>query len=461
MYEWFHPNGDLKENYKRCVELGTYFDKASQHCPMLGDYPALRDEICNVLRKQRAGGQPLSIVIIQPFIKALIQKRAPQLLEDGKFKVSTKWTRTFIKSELNWSYRAATTAAGKLPDDFELQGLTMAQRCAYLIKVHNIPQSLVVNSDQTGIHLVPTGGARTWDTKGIKQVRVHGLEDKRQVTVVVSSAATGEVLPFQVVFQGLTSRALPPLNDGKRECVDCGWDLTFSHNHWSTMETCKNFIKTILSSYLRLQITLLGLPKTQEMIWLIDCWSVHISKEFRDWMKANYPHIHVLYIPANCTSIYQPADVILQRPFKHAFRQEFNKYTMSMIANEIETNSNIKVDFKMSTLKPLLCSWLFTSWLSICNKQEMVKVGWSKCGLLRSFDPEFQKDAMIQNMKTPLFKEDTNIQVDTSKNIEDEDIDVEESLEAIIEDTLSRVQKLSTSHGTASMASIRGMARKK
>ena len=76
----------------------------------------------------------------------------------------------------------------------------MAQRCAYLIKVHNISQSLVVNSDQTDIHLVPIGGARTWDTKGIKQVSVHGLEDKRQVTVVISSAATCEVLPFQIVF---------------------------------------------------------------------------------------------------------------------------------------------------------------------------------------------------------------------------------------------------------------------
>ena len=161
MYEWFHPNGDLKENYKRCVELDTYFDKTSQHCPILDDYPTLRDEICNVLRKQRAGSQPLSVVVIQPLIKTLIKKREPQLLEDEKFKVSTKWTRAFIKSELNWSYRAATTAAGKLPDDFELQGLTMAKRCAYLIKVHNIPESLVVNSDQTGIHLVPTGGART------------------------------------------------------------------------------------------------------------------------------------------------------------------------------------------------------------------------------------------------------------------------------------------------------------
>ena len=78
-------------------------------------------------------------------------------------------------------------------------------------------------------------------------------------------------------------------------------------------------------------------------------------------MKDNYLQVHVLYIPANCTSIYQPADFILQRPFKHVFRQDFNKFTMSMITNQIETNSNIKVDFKMFTLKPLLCVWLFTS----------------------------------------------------------------------------------------------------
>ena len=74
---------------------------------------------------------------------------------------------------------------------------------------------------------------------------------------------------------------------------------------------------------------------------------------------------------------------------------------------------------------------------------------------------------MIQNMKSPLFKEytniqvGTNIQVDISKNIEYEDIDVEEILEVIMKDTLSKVEKLSTCHGAVSMASIRGMARKK
>ena len=88
-------------------------------------------------------------------------------------------------------------------------------------------------------------------------------------------------------------------------------------------------------------------------------------------------------------------------------------------------------------------------------------MGWSKYGLLRTFDPDCQKDAMIRNMKSPLFNEDTNIQVVTSKNIEDEDIDVEESLETIMKDTLPRVEKLFTSHGTTSMTSIRRMARKK
>ena len=134
IYDWFHPNGDLRELQALC---GTWyvFWQGLITLPYTRDYPTLKDEICNVLRKQRAGGQPFSVVIIQPFIKTFIQKCEPQLFDDEKFKVSTKWIRAFVKFELNWSYRVATTVVGKLPEDFELQGLTMAQMYAYLIKV--------------------------------------------------------------------------------------------------------------------------------------------------------------------------------------------------------------------------------------------------------------------------------------------------------------------------------------
>jgi hypothetical protein len=73
---------------------------------------------------------------------------------------------------------------------------------------------MVVNTDQTGIHLVPTGGAHTWDEKGTKHVKVHGMEDKRQITVAVSSSAVGTLLPFQVIFTRTTNRTLSPSNLG-------------------------------------------------------------------------------------------------------------------------------------------------------------------------------------------------------------------------------------------------------
>ncbi len=42
-------------------------------------------------------------------------------------------------------------------------------------KIYNIPPTLVVNSDQIGIHLVPTIGDWTWETKGTKHIKVLGI----------------------------------------------------------------------------------------------------------------------------------------------------------------------------------------------------------------------------------------------------------------------------------------------
>jgi hypothetical protein len=71
----------------------------------------------------------------------------------------------------------------------------MSQRIAYLIKSYSIPESMVVNTYQIGIHLVPIGGTHTWD-------------------VAISSSAAGALLSFQVIFTRTTSRTLPPSNLG-------------------------------------------------------------------------------------------------------------------------------------------------------------------------------------------------------------------------------------------------------
>jgi hypothetical protein len=96
---------------------------------------------------------------------------------------------------------------------------------------------------------------------GAKHIKVLGIKDKRQVTLIVSSFVDGLFLPLQIVFIGTTHRTLPPNNEGKFMRSNNGWDLTFSENHWSTFETTKRFAHKILLSYLHSQIKQLGLPE--------------------------------------------------------------------------------------------------------------------------------------------------------------------------------------------------------
>jgi len=51
-------------------------------------------------------------------------------------------------------------------------------------------------TNQTRIHLIHTNEARTWKTNGSKHRNVLGVEDKRQITIAVSSLATKIVLSF-------------------------------------------------------------------------------------------------------------------------------------------------------------------------------------------------------------------------------------------------------------------------
>jgi hypothetical protein len=71
-------------------------------------------------------GQPLFASTVRGLIWTMIQKKAPNLLDNESirgFKVSLPWTREFVRRNLNWSFRKSTGAARKLPNDWEQQGL--------------------------------------------------------------------------------------------------------------------------------------------------------------------------------------------------------------------------------------------------------------------------------------------------------------------------------------------------
>ncbi len=171
-------------------------------------------------------------------MQGCIQQSAPEMFqwtmtgkrgEDVKFSVSKTFGKAFVQKHLGWTWRRVTTAASKLPEDWEKQGDETAYRVAALCKLHNIPPELVVNSDQTAIYVRPAS-KQTYETKGVKVVRSLGKDEKRQITGMVSSTSSGSMLPLQLIFQGKTT-AVVPNHVEAREVLRKGWDLTSTENH--------------------------------------------------------------------------------------------------------------------------------------------------------------------------------------------------------------------------------------
>ena len=117
----------------------------------------------------------------------------------------------------------------------------------------------------------------------------------------------------------------------------------------------------ILVPYLYKQIEELGLQKDHKMVWLLDCWNVHTSNASMDWIKVDHPNILVIYVPTNYISKLQLANVILQKPLEHAFKEYFNRWTSQIIKEQIDKGEESKVEFRMSNLKLCPCEWLHST----------------------------------------------------------------------------------------------------
>jgi len=233
--------------------------------------------------------------------------------------------------------------------------------------------------DQTGVHLVPAD-ARTFESIGSKDVKVIGGEDKRQITACIGSSLNGDLLPMQLIFTGTTSKCLPAATPSSQSARV---HLTHTDNHWSSQETMQQWVREVLQPYIERQRVEFNLAHSPHVVLVLDVWSVHKSKEFITFLSENFPRVHLVFVPANCTSRLQVADVVLQRPFKHGIKKEFNEWAAQIITEQINSDAplGLNSDLGMKKIKPLALQWCVTSWTSINNEKgrELIKVGWIKC----------------------------------------------------------------------------------
>ena len=348
-------------------------------------HPDIEAYVIDAITNIRAAGGTINSVVIASFFRGIVQAKAPE--QHRAYKLSRSWCRWWFAQKFPWTYKKGTTSGQKLPVDWEEQVAAMAQRVSSASAQYKIEHPcFIINWDQTAV-LLMQASKYSYAPMKEKQVPIVGHDEKRQITAVVASTMGGDLLPLQLIFKGQDTnkrqqKAVPTLHEVDRKRCS-GWHLTQTANHWSSLESMKDYVRLIIVPWMQ--------AKGREMhithphcVLLLDCWSVHKSEEFRSWMKKAYPAYHLVFVPAGCTGKAQPADVILQRPFKAGIVNEFTRWMTTEIHLLVKGGaapSDVKVDTGLPLLKPLLVRWTWSSWRSLKDRRDMIVQGWAKCGL--------------------------------------------------------------------------------
>jgi hypothetical protein len=130
---WFDKDHKLLPHFQAHLDSGLQNVRQNGPTPAFEEFPAVEEEIKEKLLRMRAAGTAMNSHIIGWVMRGVIDLRAQGTrLQD--LKLGQQFVCAWARKNLKWSWRKSTTAASKLPLDWEEQGLNMAKRIACIME---------------------------------------------------------------------------------------------------------------------------------------------------------------------------------------------------------------------------------------------------------------------------------------------------------------------------------------
>ena len=156
--------------------------------------------IHSYVHKLSLSGAAVNSSLVLAAAEGLVKRHKPSVLAQhgGPVVLKKSWALHQLK-RMGYTKRRGTKTARKIPMNFGVIKSGFLNRISNVVHLNKIPSSMIINWDQTGVHLVPSS-QWTMASRGSKQVKMVALDDKREITCLLASTAAGTLLPPQVVL---------------------------------------------------------------------------------------------------------------------------------------------------------------------------------------------------------------------------------------------------------------------
>ena len=302
-------------------------------------WPELEVDLLAWITEKRNNG--LAILSSIVLLKALeLAKNEKYGIPEGHFKAGNHWCQRFMKRN-GLSLRQKTTLAQRLPDDYEEKIIRFHRYIIDRRKEHNFPLHLIANMNETPLtfDMPPNCTVNNTGEKTIK-IRTRGNE-KNRVTVVLACCGDGSKLKPMLIFKRKT---IPKINNKH------GVVVSAKQKGWMDSEQMKVWIEKVW----RARIGGLGRRKS---LLVYDSFEAHVTDTVKTSFKRENTELAV--IPGGLTSLLQPLDVSLNKPFKDGVRKRWMQWMADGTHEFTATGRQKKAS------EELICSWISQAWNAI------------------------------------------------------------------------------------------------
>ena len=318
---------ELGKRKRAAALLGEVTEEVVLPPPQKRGRPAILTDseetrLMQLLRALRRCGTQVSAETVSASARGLVSASSDPSRIDSETALGTEWARKYLAAQ-GWTLRMRTTAVCHSPGLLERAKAEFEGEVQRLRAQHNIPDDLVVNVDHTALPLLP-GTTKTFDKKGASYVPLSKSDEKKAITGVFGASATGDLLPVQLIYGGLTSRSHGRFEEEYLETYGETWHLTANPKHWASEATTLEYIEKVLVPYLTGVKETKGLGEEQKSLLIIDKFTGQQTEKVAAALAES--GIVTVDIPPGFTAFLQPLDLGFNAYIKKYLREKFSKW---------------------------------------------------------------------------------------------------------------------------------------
>lgn len=386
--EWRKNKADL--------EVMPKSKKACRHGT--ASFPALEEDLNSWILECRQNGYVVTRTAIRLRALTMMKEEKYKTKDTPSFVASSGWCSRFM-NRFGLCLRQRTKIAQKLPKDLDEKVSSFHKFIIKQRKKHKYALSDIGNMDETPMTF-DLPGNRTVAGIGNKTVLIRTTgHEKTHFTVVLSCLADGTKLRPVIIFKRKT---LP-----KNAKFPSGVIVRAHIKGWMDEVGTKQWLNKVWNARPGAALK----KKPSPFVW--DMFRAHVTDGVKEEAKSDKTTLAV--IPGGLTSLLQPLDVCLNKPFKDRIRKMWQEWMCSGEVRSTKGGNLMKPDIE------LVAKWVKEAWDSI--PADMVIRSFLKCGISNSMDGT-QDDALYEDAL-----EDSDDNDETDSESSDNDVYADEVTE--------------------------------